>query len=311
MHNHEDKQLGGVGFDLGAGSGSEMSAESLALPVDELSHGAASQEAPVERHSVEDISGVRDFMLVAASSSERGARLGNEDCAWCGDDCACLSDGIGGAPFGDVMSRLCCGAFDKAWKSALDAVGDAAGRWALGEWCMYQAFVSVDAFVSKVSSYLGEGSGATLVAVAACEGELVFGRMGDSTAYVLCDDGGLEHVFGNDRGRIRAGGNALRAAMGYHVLRNGGNAPLQTASMPMREGMKILLCSDGVWDQLPTARIAELLSLDGEPCTASRSIVLEAAEAGGERSDNATAVVIDVRRSEMPSRQQTPWISTW
>lgn len=80
--------------------------------------------------------------------------------------------------------------------------------------------------------------------------------------------------------------------------------------MPMREGMKILLCSDGVWDQLPTARIAELLSLDGEPCTASRSIVLEAAEAGGERSDNATAVVIDVCRSEMPSRQQTPWIST-
>lgn len=311
MHNHEDKQLGGVGFDLGAGSGSEMGAESLALPVDELSHGAASQEAPVEHHSVEDISDVRDFMFVAASSSERGARLGNEDCAWYGDDCACLSDGIGGAPFGDVMSRLCCGAFDKAWKSALDAVGDAAGRWALGEWCMYQAFVSVDAFVSKVSSCLGEGSGATLVAVAACEGELVFGRMGDSTAYVLCDDGGLEHVFGNDRGRIRAGGNALRAAMGYHVLRNGGNAPLQTASMPMREGMKILLCSDGVWDQLPAARIAELLSLDGEPCTASRSIVLEAAEAGGERSDNATAVVIDVRRSEMPSRQQTPWISTW
>lgn len=216
MHNHEDKQLGGVGFDLGAGSGSEMSAESLALPVDELSHGAASQEAPVERHSVEDISDVRDFMLVAASSSERGARLGNEDCAWYGDDCACLSDGIGGAPFGDVMSRLCCGAFDKAWKSALDAVGDAAGRWALGEWCMYQAFVSVDAFVSKVSSCLGEGSGATLVAVAACEGELMFGRMGDSTAYVLCDDGGLEHVFGNDRGRIRAG--AMRFAPRWDTM---------------------------------------------------------------------------------------------
>ena len=134
MHNHEDKQLGGAGFDLGAGSGSEMSAESLALPVDELSHGAASQEAPVERHSVEDISDMRDFMLVAASSSERGARLGNEDCAWYGDDCACLSDGIGGAPFGDVMSRLCCGAFDKAWKSAsmLSEMRRVAGRSASG-----------------------------------------------------------------------------------------------------------------------------------------------------------------------------------
>lgn len=134
MHNHEDKQLGGVGFDLGAGSGSEMSAESLALPVDELSHGAASQEAPVERHSVEDISDVRDFMLVAASSSERGARLSNEDWAWYGDDCACLSDGIGGAPFGDVMSRLCCGTFDKDGNrpSMLSEMRRVAGRSASG-----------------------------------------------------------------------------------------------------------------------------------------------------------------------------------
>ena len=69
--------------------------------------------------------------------------------------------------------------------------------------------------------------------------------------------------------------------------------------------MKILLCSDGVWDQLPTARIAELLSLDDGPRAASRGIALEAAEAGGERSDNATAVVIDVRRNELPSGQQT------
>lgn len=77
MHNHEDKRLGGVGFDLGAGSGSEMSVEPLALPVDEPSHDAAPQDAPTEYCPDEDIPDMRDLMFVAASSSERGARLGN------------------------------------------------------------------------------------------------------------------------------------------------------------------------------------------------------------------------------------------
>ena len=315
MHNHEDKHLDDVGFESSVGSDVEMSVEPsdepIDLPTDEPSHDASPQETPVEHHSAEDAFDTRNLMFVASSSSERGARLGNEDCAWYGDDSACVSDGIGGAPFGDIMSKLCCGAFGEAWRLALDAIGDAAERWQLGEWCMYQAFTSVDAFVSKVSSCLGEGSGATLVAVAACEGQLVFGRIGDSTAYILHEDGKLEHVFGDDHGRSSAGGNALRTAMGYHMLRNGGSASLQTASVPMREGMKIVLCSDGVWGQLPQTRIAELLSLDGGPRAASHGIALEAAEAGGERSDNATAVVIDVRRNELPSRQQTPWISGW
>lgn len=279
--------------------------------VDEPSHDTKVRETPVGRRPAADARGAQGLTLVMAASSERGARLANEDSAWYENDIACVSDGIGGAPFGDVMARLCCGAFGEAWRSALDAVGDAAERWRLGEWCMYQAFASVDAFVSKASSCLGEGSGATLVAVAACGGELVFGRMGDSTAYILHDDGELAHVFGDDHGRSSAGGNALRTAMGYHVLHNSGQTSLQTARVPMRDGMKVLLCSDGVWDQLPAARIAELLSRADDPRTAARGIVLEAAEAGGDRSDNATAVVIGVRRNEELGRQQTPWISAW
>ena len=356
MHNHEDRQLNGAGFEPGAeaeaASGAELGAavpeadEPVALlaapvtpdlrdessdggafghgepscttapphptvPADEASHGAKARETPVGRRPAADARAAQGLTLAMAASSERGARLGNEDSAWYGDDIACVSDGIGGAPFGDVMARLCCGAFGEAWRSALGAVGDAAERWKLGEWCMYQAFASVDAFVSKASSCLGEGSGATLVAVAACGGELVFGRMGDSTAYILCDDGELTHVFGDDHGRSSAGGNALRTAMGYHVLQNSGQASLQTARVPMRDGMKVLLCSDGVWDQLSAARLAELLSRTDDPRTAARGIVLEAAEAGGDRSDNATAVVIGVRRNEELGRQQTPWIAAW
>ena len=354
MHNHECKQLGGAGFELGAavedvpradepgvmlaafiapalydelsdgdapdcndalGHDSSPalcgSSPHLAEFVDKSLYGAVPQEASVERRPAEDAFDMSNFALVMASSSERGARLGNEDSAWYGDDVACVSDGIGGAPFGDVMAKLCCGAFSEAWRSALRAVGDAAERWGLGEWCMYQAFASVDAFVSKASSCLGEGSGATLVTVAAYGRGLVFGRMGDSTAYILHDDGELTHVFGDDHGRNSAGGNALRTAMGYHVLQNGGQASLQTACVPMHDGMKVLLCSDGVWDQLPAARIAELLFRNDDPRAAARGIVLEAAEAGGGRSDNATAVVIGVRRNEELGRQQTPWISAW
>lgn len=348
MHNYEDRQLSGAGFELGVGLGTEMdvdergtmpaapavsdlygesadedasgrdgapdpcdSSPNSASPVDESPRGAKPQEVSVVRCPAGNVLTAEDFMLVMAASSERGARLSNEDSTWCGVGIACVSDGIGGAPFGDVMAKLCCGAFGEAWKSALDDVGKAARRWQLGEWCMYRAFASVDAFVSKVSSCLGQGSGATLVAVAACGGELVFGRMGDSTAYVLRDDGELEHVFGDDSGRSLAGGNALRTAMGYHVLRGGRSAHLQTARVPMREGTRVLLCSDGVWDQLSAARIAELLSRNDDPRAASHRIVLDAVEVGGSRSDNATAIVLDVRRRENLARQQTPHISVW
>ncbi len=362
MHNHEDRQLNGTGFEPGAEakavSGAGMGAavpeadESVALlaapvtpdlrdessdggalgygdasghdkpprttappystvPADEPSHDTKARETPIGWRPTVDARAAQGLTFVMAVSSERGARLGNEDSAWYGDGIACVSDGIGGAPFGDVMAKLCCGAFGEAWRSALGAVGDAAERWRLGEWCMYQAFASVDAFVSKASSCLGEGSGATLVAVAACGGELVFGRMGDSTAYILCDDGELAHVFGDDHGRSSSAGNALRTAMGYHVLQNSGQTSLQTARVPMRDGMKVLLCSDGVWDQLSATRLAELLSRTDDPRTAARGIVLEATEAGGDRSDNATAVVICVRRNEELGRQQTPCIAAW
>lgn len=307
-----DGNASGRGDDPGYGeSPRPVAPPHPAALVDEPSHDTKVRETSVGRRPAADARGAQGLTLVMAASSERGARLANEDSAWYENDIACVSDGIGGAPFGDVMARLCCGAFGEAWRSALDAVGGAAKRWRLGEWCMYQAFASVDAFVSKASSCLGEGSGATLVAVAACGGELVFGRMGDSTAYILHDDGELAHVFGDDHGRSSAGGNALRTAMGYHVLHNSGQASLQTARVPMRDGMKVLLCSDGVWDQLPAARLAELLSRADDPRAAARGIVFEATEAGGGRSDNATAVVIGVRRNEEMGRQQTPCIAAW
>lgn len=252
--------------------------------------------------------------LIASGSSERGSRARNEDSFDIGkstgacEDCLCVSDGIGGAPYGDIMSKLCCSEFLQVWK---DSGGDrdVYRRWRVGEWCMWRAFSATDAFVSRVSKHLGKGSGATLVAAARCDDELVFARVGDSTAYVLMPEGGLVHVFG-DSGRVSTESNALKAAMGYHMLEQGsGVVRVQTATVPLREGMRVLLCTDGVWTQLGLDRIAELLAMYDDPYSSAYRIVREAVEAAEAQSDNATAVVARVARLRDSSKEPTPFAS--
>ena len=247
--------------------------------------------------------------FAAAASSERGARLRNEDSFHVGKDIAVVSDGIGGAPYGDIISQLCCRAFEDEWKRLDSLAGSERGRWDLAEWRMARAVAAVDGFVSRVSGYLGEGSGATLVAAARDGGDMVFGRVGDSVAFVLQEDGALQPVF-EESGRAAGRGNALEAALGYGMVcsRNGALRldKVHTAKVPLREGLRVLLCSDGVWTQLEHARLAELLAGHASPYAAAHHIAHEAALAYTELSDNATAVVVHMRRPWSTDNETTP-----
>jgi PPM family protein phosphatase len=65
-----------------------------------------------------------------------------------------------------------------------------------------------------------------------------------------------------------------------------------SAAVPLAEGDRLLLCSDGVSEYLADEEVGALISTQVSPARAARALVETALERGGQ--DNATAVVIKV-----------------
>ena len=243
-----------------------------------------------QKHPQEDTEAIAVAFSMGASSG-RGGRERNEDSYALGPTFACVSDGIGGASYGDVMSKLCCGKM----RSELQRRGCAS------EEDMAELIDDVDQFASEAGEYLAGpvgGAGATLVCAALapdCRHAIV-GRVGDSMAYVLRRGAGsLEQAVG---GSGRAGipgepANMLDAAMGIRTRMGKAPEPRCT-TIALRPGDRLLLCSDGVWDQLTAQTIIDVLDEDASPRTIAAKLVDLAVDAKGARSDNATAVVVDI-----------------
>ena len=222
----------------------------------------------------------RIFALGAHTS--KGGRWRNEDSLVISGDFACVSDGIGGARHGDVTSRLACSTMRDEWE-ALSEQG-----LSLGE-RMRLALSHVDSFLSTVAARLGGGPGATIVAMACEASSLVVGSVGDSRAYVL--DGETAVPVLPETGRVQDGDNALSAALGYGML-SLDEGLAEIAEVPIADGFRVLLCTDGVWTVLTEREMGELLANGGSaPWPIAHQLVGQAVSAGGEHGDNATALV--------------------
>ncbi len=210
-----------------------------------------------------------DSDLHVGMASHVGPRKRNEDFAamsWHADFFA-VSDGIGGAPFGDVMSRIACNAAVRAFDEG-------------GNVC--EAFAVANEAASLVSDLLESRSGATLL-LAEREGRtLHIVTAGDTRAY-LWRGGRLEAV--TDAGRAHPNSNALSKAVGY------GPVKPDEARVDLVVGDKVLLCTDGVWESIDEGRLCELLeSGDNAPLVAD-NIAWETASVG---NDNCTCICVFV-----------------
>ena len=223
----------------------------------------ASAETPRQSH----------FSLRVGMASETGPRQRNDDfCAisWRSDFFA-ISDGIGGAPYGDVMSRVACSAAVEAY----DATGD------IGE-----AFRLANEEASKVSRYLGEQSGATLLLAEFVERAMNIVYAGDTMAYRL-RDGNLEPAM--PPGRAVGGGNALDNAVGYGETEPG------RVTVDVRIGDRFVMCTDGVWEYVSEGELVELMSVSDNMPLAADSVCRHAASVG---SDNSSCICILVEPAD-------------
>lgn len=245
---------------------------------------------------------------------ECGPRERNEDSATFSPygNFFAIADGIGGAPLGDVASKISCnqavrgfiekgsilGAFERA-NSSLIEFKQALRTHDLSS-CSIGSLLPPP-FLNRVyaNRYFGDASST------AADRRSGIGGIGSTLLLAHCDDEAIHFVWAGDTAAFRLRGNAMEcvacpdnvngtnqlgSAVGYEV----DIVPLQ-ASCSMQPGDRFLLCTDGVWGTLGLDRMGELLAQSDDEEKIAKSLAREAAENG---HDNATAFVFIVEKNE-------------
>lgn len=232
-------------------------------------------------------------LRAAAATDVGNIRDNNQDDLLIIDDALfVVADGMGGHVAGEVASREAVDAMREAYEAPA-SIDD-----------LRQAVRLANAAVWKRGadepSYRGMGTTVTAVAVVD-DDRLAIANVGDSRTYLL-RDGELEQLT-SDHSFVQ------------EAVRSGQLTPAQAESHPRRSqltralgvsddvdvdvdvldpvsGDRLLLCSDGLWDEVGDELITMVLAGRKEPEEAASELVRWAKEAGGR--DNITVIVIDV-----------------
>lgn len=235
--------------------------------------------------------------LWATGTHVGNVRTGNEDSVFpassgasSGPEILMVADGMGGAVAGEVASSI---AVDTAsGKPATDTITP--------ETRVSDANAAVTAAVNKDPSLAGMGTTLTLVKLND-DGRMDVAHVGDSRAY-LHRDGQMsllttDHTLVHEL--IELGQITLEEAEVHphrHLITRVlglGAVGVDTDTIDLHAGDRVLLCSDGLTTMVSDSDIANILdSVDGVEATVW-ALIEKANDAGG--VDNTTVVVIDTR----------------
>jgi serine/threonine protein phosphatase PrpC len=235
-----------------------------------------------------------------------GRRSNNEDnfCAEPKLGLFAVADGMGGYEGGEVASRLTVESLVNFFRREID---DGECTWpygldrslSLGENRLQVAVRLAHGEVAAKKTGVLAQMGSTVAALTISGGDAVIGHVGDSRVYRL-RNGSLEQLTRDHSlyaEMVAAGaivpskeecgfGNVITRALG---MESGARADLRREALS--RGDVFLLCTDGLTEKLPEARIAELLQRPAREACAR--LVEEAYQSGGR--DNITVVVVAVR----------------
>jgi protein phosphatase len=220
-------------------------------------------------------------------------RITNEDQAnvmanGLGEVLLCVCDGLGGQNKGDYASKLAINYIFEEFLRRKRSAPRFAKRW------LIKTIRGANAEIYREASQNPEykDMGTTCVAVLIIDDRMFVANVGDSRAYAY-RDGKLIHLTEDQTyvdylcrtGKIDPREASTRADR--HVLMNAlgiyPSASLDCKSMPY-SGQAILLCSDGLYNNLAEGEIRACLSTDERPDQKVNALVAEANANGG--SDN-------------------------
>jgi serine/threonine protein phosphatase PrpC len=232
-------------------------------------------------------------LQVGARTDVGRVREGNEDSYMVHEPLYAVADGMGGHQGGEVASKL---ALETLGRLTLEDSRDTAPNLANA---VREANRAV---LDKASTDPGlHGMGTTLTALVAGGNRVFLAHVGDSRAYLL-RDGHMEQLtedhtvveglvqegrLSRQEAEIHPQRSILTRALGVE-----GDVEVDEKSQDVREGDRILLCSDGLTGMVPEQEIGRILAELENPQRAAEALVDAANDAGGQ--DNITAVVLDV-----------------
>ena len=216
---------------------------------------------------------------------------------------AIVCDGMGGAAGGEVASEL---AVRTTWREMREAhaTDDPEVFARLVRRAVRSANQRVFTESEREASLRGMGT--TLSAVGVCDGQLIAAQIGDSRAYLL-RSGQLTQITRDQtltQALLGAGRDPAEAAMagGATILQALGVAADVDPSLSMvalRKGDRVLVCTDGLYNQLGDATLQAILDGRAGPGARARALCDAARASGG--ADNITAVVFDLDDDALPA----------
>jgi serine/threonine protein phosphatase PrpC len=227
-----------------------------------------------------------------------------------------VADGMGGEERGELASRIAARTviseivpqlLTPAAQRAVDAalVGQSSADAVLPSVTesLRHAAEAASELVRQLTLTLGKATGTTLTAVALTGTRAALVHVGDSRAYLL-RAGQLTQLSEDHTllARLQAMNHPLLQDPAFAIPRNylyrslGQEEPfdLDMSEFSVSPGDRILLCSDGLWDEVTGEALQVILSSGSTAQECAQALVAAADAAGG--NDNSTAVVAFVDR---------------
>jgi protein phosphatase len=205
-----------------------------------------------------------------------------------------VADGMGGHSGGEVASQMACDTLGNAFtEHTVEGLVDAIGR----------ANAAVFDAGSDNPQLTGMGTTVVALAVVVHDGTevLAIANVGDSRCYrwsqgeldQLTSDHSLvadlvrEGSLSPEEAAVHPQRNIVTRVLGVYE-----NVPVDVFAVDPQHGDRYVLCSDGLFNEVPESAIAAVLRRVGDPADAADELVRLAVEGGGR--DNVTVVVVDV-----------------
>jgi PPM family protein phosphatase len=252
-------------------------------------------------------SGSKRGLRWAAVTDTGRVRSANEDAFVANDRMFVVADGMGGHLAGEVASEM-------AVTALLEALGpNRNSRQAVDTSLVVSAVhrANVDILNASRASADRHGMGTTLTALALIDSgpgtRLALVNVGDSRAYVMrrgrLQQLSIDHSYVQE---LIDTGQLSRADARFHPQRNivtralgiEPNVRIDAWTLPIVQGDRFLLCSDGLVDEVLDETIGELLDRIADPSEAAMELVATANRHGGR--DNVTVLIVDVVDGEPP-----------
>ena len=204
-----------------------------------------------------------------------------------------LADGMGGHPEGEMAAQIALQTLSTLFqRDAKPSLPSVQGFLATGVMAAHHQIIR---YASEQA--LMDTPRTTLVAGLIQDGELHWAHCGDSRLYVVRDGGLLSRTRDHSYIEAQASAGASTEGVNRNVLFTCLGSTVRpmfdvAGPLKLREGDKLLLCSDGLWGSVEDDEIVSMLA-DVPVADAVPALVERALAIAGERSDNVTVIALE------------------